>query len=34
MKIVDAQSLWSAEPGWLNTASYGLPPTAQAVLAD
>ncbi|MGH3765749.1 MAG: aminotransferase class V-fold PLP-dependent enzyme [Pseudonocardiaceae bacterium] len=27
MKIVDAQLLWSAEPGWLNTASNGLPPT-------
>ncbi len=27
MKITDAQALWAAEPGWLNTASYGLPPT-------
>ena len=27
MKIADAQALWAAEPGWLNTASYGLPPT-------
>src|SRR2546423_7231366 len=26
MKIVDAQRLWSAQPGWLNTASYGLLP--------
>src|ERR1700712_315625 len=39
MKIADAQLLWSAEPGWLNTATYGLPPTpawdaVQSVLAD
>ncbi len=27
MKIADAQGLWAADPGWLNTASYGLPPT-------
>jgi selenocysteine lyase/cysteine desulfurase len=32
-------SLWDAEPGWLNTASYGLPPresfeALQAMLAD
>ncbi|MGW0483458.1 aminotransferase class V-fold PLP-dependent enzyme [Nonomuraea sp. NPDC003214] len=32
-------ALWDAEPGWLNTASYGLPPRRafeelQAVLAD
>lgn len=26
MDLVDAQELWSPEPGWLNTASYGLPP--------
>ena len=26
MDIRDAQSLWRAEPGYLNTASYGLPP--------
>ncbi|MFZ0119213.1 MAG: aminotransferase class V-fold PLP-dependent enzyme [Pseudonocardiaceae bacterium] len=36
---MDAQRLWSAEPGWLNTATYGLPPTTawdalQSVLAD
>ena len=39
MKIADAQLLWSAEPGWLNTATYGLPPrpawdAVQSVLAD
>ncbi len=39
MKIVDAQRLWSGQPGWLNTATYGLPPTPawdalQSVLAD
>ena len=39
MKIVDAQQLWSGQPGWLNTATYGLPPTPawdalQSVLAD
>jgi selenocysteine lyase/cysteine desulfurase len=33
------QALWDPEPGWLNTASYGLPPrpawdALQAVLAD
>ena len=27
MRIADAKALWAAEPGWLNTASYGLPPT-------
>lgn len=27
MRIAEAKSLWAAEPGWLNTASYGLPPT-------
>jgi selenocysteine lyase/cysteine desulfurase len=26
MKIEEAQRLWVAKPGWLNTASYGLPP--------
>jgi len=39
VKIADAQPLWQAQPGWLNTASYGLPPTPawdelQAALAD
>ena len=39
MKIKDAQELWSPQPGWLNTASYGLPPrpawdALQAALAD
>jgi len=39
VKIVDAQRLWSGQPGWLNTAAYGLPPTPawdalQSVLAD
>jgi selenocysteine lyase/cysteine desulfurase len=39
MDIAEAQALWSAEPGWLNTASYGLPPrpawdALQAALAD
>lgn len=39
MKIEDAKLLWSAEPAWLNTASYGLPPTPawdalQSALAD
>jgi selenocysteine lyase/cysteine desulfurase len=24
--LVEAQGLWDPEPGWLNTASYGLPP--------
>lgn len=36
---MDFEGLWDAEPGWLNTASYGLPPrpaweALQAVLAD
>ena len=36
---MDAQQLWSPRPGWLNTASYGLPPrpawdALQAALAD
>ena len=26
MHIAEAQSLWHPQPGWLNTASYGLPP--------
>jgi len=26
MDVADAQKLWDPEPGWLNTASYGLPP--------
>jgi selenocysteine lyase/cysteine desulfurase len=38
-EISAAQRLWEAEPGWLNTASYGLPPTPawdlmQAAMAD
>jgi selenocysteine lyase/cysteine desulfurase len=37
--ISAVQRLWAAQPGWLNTASYGLPPTPawdemQAALAD
>jgi selenocysteine lyase/cysteine desulfurase len=37
--IGEAQLLWSARPGWLNTASYGLPPrpawdALQSTLAD
>ena len=39
MDISEAQLLWSARPGWLNTASYGLPPqpawdALQAAMAD
>ena len=39
MEIADAQQLWAPQPGWLNTASYGLPPrpafdALQEVLAD
>lgn len=39
VRIEEAQSLWAAEPGWLNTASFGLPPTPawealQGALAD
>ena len=39
MEICEAQSLWGALPGWLNTASYGLPPqpawdALQSALAD
>lgn len=26
MDLVDAVKLWDVEPGWLNTASYGVPP--------
>jgi selenocysteine lyase/cysteine desulfurase len=39
VEIEKAQQLWNAQPGYLNTASYGLPPqpaweALQAVLAD
>lgn len=39
MDISEAQSLWDPNPGWLNTASYGLPPrpgweALQRALAD
>jgi selenocysteine lyase/cysteine desulfurase len=39
VEIAEAQQLWDAQPGWLNTASYGLPPrpaweALQAALAD
>ena len=39
MELADAARLWDPEPGWLNTASYGLPPrpawdALQAALAD
>ncbi len=39
MEIAQAQQLWDIEPGWLNTASYGLPPrpaweSMQAALRD
>ena len=39
MIATDLQQLWSPQPGWLNTASYGLPPqpaweALQADLAD
>lgn len=27
MQLDEARSLWTPQPGWLNTASYGLPPT-------
>ncbi|MGH8868420.1 MAG: aminotransferase class V-fold PLP-dependent enzyme [Actinomycetes bacterium] len=27
MEVSEAQPLWTPDPGWLNTASYGLPPT-------
>ncbi|MEE6306857.1 aminotransferase class V-fold PLP-dependent enzyme [Plantactinospora veratri] len=39
MDLAEARQLWKPEPGWLNTASYGLPPepaweALQAALAD
>jgi selenocysteine lyase/cysteine desulfurase len=39
VKIKEAQQLWSVRPGWLNTASFGLPPqpaweALQDALAD
>lgn len=39
MDVSQAQTLWSPQPGWLNTASYGLPPepawdALQSALAD
>ncbi len=39
MEIAEAQGLWDPRPGWLNTASYGLPPrpawdALQAALDD
>ncbi|WP_121395365.1 aminotransferase class V-fold PLP-dependent enzyme [Micromonospora sp. M71_S20] len=39
MDITQAQKLWQPQPGWLNTASYGLPPeptwdAVQEALAD
>jgi selenocysteine lyase/cysteine desulfurase len=39
VEVVEAQRLWDPQPGWLNTASYGLPPrpawdALQAALAD
>ncbi|MGS2618538.1 aminotransferase class V-fold PLP-dependent enzyme [Micromonospora sp. LZ34] len=39
MEIEQAQKLWQPQPGWLNTASYGLPPepawtAVQEALAD
>ncbi|GIJ44301.1 aminotransferase class V [Virgisporangium aliadipatigenens] len=39
MRVDEARTLWNAQPGWLNTASYGLPPqpawdALQAALAD
>ncbi|SBT38163.1 aminotransferase class V-fold PLP-dependent enzyme [Micromonospora auratinigra] len=39
MELEQAQKLWQPEPGWLNTATYGLPPepawaAVQEVLAD
>jgi selenocysteine lyase/cysteine desulfurase len=39
MELSEAQRLWDPEPGWLNTASYGLPPkpawdALQQALAD
>ncbi|WP_326564273.1 aminotransferase class V-fold PLP-dependent enzyme [Micromonospora peucetia] len=39
MEIAQAQKLWQPQPGWLNTASFGLPPqpawdAVQEALAD
>lgn len=39
MELSEAQGLWDAQPGWLNTAGYGLPPrpaweALQAAQAD
>jgi selenocysteine lyase/cysteine desulfurase len=39
LELADAARLWDPEPGWLNTASYGLPPrpawdALQSALAD
>ncbi|MEV4478137.1 aminotransferase class V-fold PLP-dependent enzyme [Micromonospora coxensis] len=39
MELEQAQKLWQPEPGWLNTASYGLPPepawtAVQEAMAD
>lgn len=39
MELAEAAHLWDPEPGWLNTASYGLPPrpawdALQTALAD
>jgi selenocysteine lyase/cysteine desulfurase len=39
LSLEEAQRLWSPQPGWLNTATYGLPPdpawdAMQAALAD
>jgi selenocysteine lyase/cysteine desulfurase len=39
VELETAQRLWSPQPGWLNTASYGLPPqptwdAVQAAMAD
>ncbi|MBW4706034.1 MULTISPECIES: aminotransferase class V-fold PLP-dependent enzyme [unclassified Micromonospora] len=39
MELEQARELWQPEPGWLNTASYGLPPepvwtAVQGALAD
>ncbi|MEH0841490.1 aminotransferase class V-fold PLP-dependent enzyme [Micromonospora sp. CPCC 205711] len=39
MELEQAQKLWQPQPGWLNTASYGLPPdpvwtAVQEALAD
>lgn len=39
MDVTEVQSLWDPNPGWLNTASYGLPPlqgweAMQRALAD